>query len=156
MRPPHGIARVMVAVFAAGLLTVSALAFGGCGTTSLTRATPTVTAVPGVPINTTLREWAIDLSAQAAAPGTITFKVANSGLVPHVLILVRTDLPADRLPSASGIVDESKLTIVARSEQVVPGSTQMVTADLAKGRYVLFCNVIGHYDQGQFTGFTVQ
>ena len=31
-----------------------------------------------------------------------------------------------------------------------------VTADLQKGRYVLICNVIGHYNSGQFAAFTVQ
>jgi uncharacterized cupredoxin-like copper-binding protein len=76
--------------------------------------------------------------------------------VPHNLVVVRSDLAPDRLPTASGIVDERRVTFVGRTEELVPGSGARLSVTLAAGKYVLICNVIGHYNSGQFAAFTVE
>ena len=41
-------------------------------------------------------------------------------------------------------------------DQLTPGDGKRLSVDLAAGKYVLICNVIGHYNSGQFAAFAVQ
>ena len=62
------------------------------------------------------------------------------------------------LAACSGEVNESKAGIVngkiAKSELGV-GEAASVVFDLAPGKYVLFCNLWGHYKDGMYTAFEV-
>ena len=62
------------------------------------------------------------------------------------------------LAACSGEVNESKAGIVngkiAKSELGV-GESASVVFDLAPGKYVLFCNLWGHYEDGMYTAFEV-
>lgn len=164
-------ARRAGALVAAALLTGAALAAcaggarpaapGGAATGTAAGPAATATGTPASaaasgPIGVTLREWAIDLTAPSAKAGALTFNTRNEGKVPHDLVVVRSDLAPDRLPTASGIVDEKQVTIVARTEQLTPGDSGRLNVTLTKGKYVLICNVIGHYNSGQFAPFTVE
>jgi uncharacterized cupredoxin-like copper-binding protein len=40
-------------------------------------------------------------------------------------------------------------------EDMAPGQTGHMTVNLKPGRYMLFCNLPGHYAAGQHTMFTV-
>ncbi len=57
-----------------------------------------------------------------------------------------------------GEVDESKAGMaigkIAKSE-LAPGKSASVVFDLAPGKYVLFCNLWGHYKDGMHTAFEV-
>ncbi|MBC7645117.1 MAG: hypothetical protein H7123_08320, partial [Thermoleophilia bacterium] len=90
------------------------------------------------------------------ASGTVTFAVTNAGTMPHEFIVLRTDTPANKLPSGDG--GQAKETgRVGEVSQMAPGSaTQYLTfATLKAGKYVLLCNVPGHYSLGQYAAFTV-
>ncbi len=87
--------------------------------------------------------------------GTVTFAVSNTGAMPHELVVLKTDVDPGKLPTTgSGTADEDgRLGEVA---QLTPGSdTMYLTLDLEPGKYVLLCNVPGHYALGQYVGFTV-
>ncbi|MFA7250029.1 MAG: hypothetical protein WC273_10410 [Dehalococcoidia bacterium] len=95
-------------------------------------------------------DFALKTGATSVAPGAVTFAIKNSGARPHELVVVRTDLDPKALPLKDGRVDESAVQIVARSNRLTPPdvTTGILNANLATGRYVLFCNVGTHYAQG--------
>ncbi len=45
---------------------------------------------------------------------------------------------------------------VADVDDIESGSSKSTTKDLAAGKYVLICNLPGHYQKGMRVGFTVQ
>ena len=119
-------------------------------------AAGSTTATASGPIAVSLKEWSIELSAPTARAGALVFNARNEGKVPHDLVVVRTDLAPNALPTTSGLVDETKVTVVARTDQLTPGDGKRLSVELSAGKYVLICNVIGHYNSGQFAAFTVQ
>jgi uncharacterized cupredoxin-like copper-binding protein len=128
----------------------------GGGTGGGTAAATAAASDEEAPINVTLTEWALEVDEEHAHGGEVTFNVANKGAVPHDLVVIRTDLAADALPTASGAVDETKVEIAGRSGVFTGGETKTVSIDLAAGSYVLICNVPAHYDLGMRIAFTVE
>ena len=106
-------------------------------------------------VNVELSEWAVKASGQGKA-GTVEFTAKNTGSTPHELVVLKTDVDATALQkNASGLVDDTKYTVVGRTAQVAAGSSEKVAVTLAAGKYVLICNVAGHYDLGMRTAFAV-
>jgi hypothetical protein len=60
---------------------------------------------------------------------------------------------------ADGGIDEEKLDEQAREIGEIPdveaGETKEATFDLTPGKYVMFCNLPGHYAQGMYGSITV-
>ncbi|MFI5045986.1 MAG: hypothetical protein ACHQIG_02895 [Acidimicrobiia bacterium] len=93
--------------------------------------------------------------------GKHTIGLTNSGKVLHELVMFKTDLPADKLPTnAAGDVDEESpsLSNVADSgEPLKAGSTRSFkTEALDPGHYVAVCNLPGHYRLGMELNVTVK
>ena len=92
------------------------------------------------------REAKVVTSGHRRSVGTITMLL---GMV-VVLGLV--------LAACDGEVDESKAGVaiakIAKSE-LAPGKSAGVVFDLAPGKYVLICNLWGHYEDGMYTAFEV-
>lgn len=92
----------------------------------------------------------------SVAAGPVDFEVSNDGAgLPHNLRVIRTDLAPDALPVSGGQVDESQVNVVASSQDLAQGATEIVSATLQGGNYVLICNLPNHYAAGQYTAFTV-
>ena len=112
-----------------------------------------------------LSEFAVSSSPGSLSAGEINFNTTNAGDFPHELVIARTDLAADALPTdADGGVDESQLDIIGGIQTFEGGATASVAFDLDEGGYVLFCNIvfvpddgdtISHYANGMTAGFTV-
>ena len=81
------------------------------------------------------------------AAGSVVLQVSNAGPDTHELILVRAD--GHRLPLRPDnlTVDEDRLKprTVGNEDDVRPGTRRTWKLVLAPGRYVLFCNMSGHY-----------
>ena len=91
----------------------------------------------------------------SVAAGTVTFAAKNQGTMPHELVVLRTDLDPGKLPQGDGGMAK-EVGRVGEVPQMAPGSaTQYLTLDLKPGKYVLLCNVPGHYGLGQYAAFTV-
>jgi uncharacterized cupredoxin-like copper-binding protein len=90
--------------------------------------------------------------------GAVHFVVRNTGPVSHELILVRA--PHGRLPMRSDglTVDEEALTprVVGVLEPAGPGNSRDLRVRLVAGRYVLFCNMSGHYMSGMSASLLVR
>lgn len=104
----------------------------------------------------------------AALAGDITFRVKNLGTVEHEMIILKTDTPFDQLPvtdagdppapvaSGANKVDEANNVGETGDPNLQPGDTRTFTVKLDAGKYVLVCNLAGHYQMGMRAPFTVQ
>ena len=98
-------------------------------------------------MNVTLHDFKIESSTSESSNGDVVFRVDNRAPVTHEFVIVRTDLPSDRLPiGADGLsVDEEQLRPAVEIGEVESGTTQTLALHLTPGRYVFFCNLEGHY-----------
>ena len=103
----------------------------------------------GQRLDVLLRDFAIEPQRQVVRPGLTEFRAFNEGPTVHELILVRTDLAADDLPlQADGLtaVEEAPtVEFVVADEGIDLGERGGFQADLTPGKYVLYCNLEGHY-----------
>jgi uncharacterized cupredoxin-like copper-binding protein len=107
-------------------------------------------------IATTLKDFAITPATTSASAGEITFDVTNDGPSDHEMVIIKTDLAPDALPTDSkGEVVEDEVEAVDEVEDVAPGSSVSLSVNLEAGSYVLICNLPGHYAAGMSAAFTV-
>ncbi|MDO8614415.1 MAG: sulfocyanin-like copper-binding protein [Dehalococcoidia bacterium] len=113
---------------------------------------------PAAPVvDVSLKEFSIALSQDEGKAGSITFAAKNTGVEIHEMVLVKTDVAADKLVATNGKVDEEAVgELVGEIEDLESGHTAATTFDLAPGNYVFLCNIAGHYELGMHTGFTVE
>lgn len=97
-----------------------------------------------------LKEFKIIAQPASAKAGKVTFTVKNVGKLEHELIVIKTTLAPSKLPVKSGrAVEKGALGEV----ELKPGKTAKLTLTLKKGKYVLICNLPGHYQAGQRAAF---
>ncbi len=99
-----------------------------------------------------------DASAKA---GSVTISTPNTGQLVHEMVLAKTEADPSALPTTpDGSVDEAKLESAGQDAgeiaDVAPGGTKKGTFKLVPGRYVMFCNVPGHYAAGMYGTITVK
>lgn len=140
---------VAVGVVMLGLAGLSALACGGAAGAEPNAGDGTTVAVG-------LKEFAIDLDRKDAPAGAATFKTTNKGTTPHELVVIKTDLAADRLAVKDRSVDASGLTVLGAITELASARSASQTFELTAGKYVLICNLPAHYQAGMRTAFTVQ
>lgn len=136
----------LVAVLLA--IAASMLAWG-CGASR--RAPPTGQLIP-------VREADFKITApHASTAGEVDFRVSNEGPDRHEFIVARSE--SGRLPLRSDGVTVDEETIekseAGALEPDQPGGTRDLRVHLAPGRYVLFCNMTGHYMGGMHSTLVV-
>lgn len=111
-------------------------------------------------VTVTLKDFSVHPDTTQAKVGRLTFEAVNEGRSTHELVILRTDLRLTDLPrkeakGQSGLVpeylvdeDDAQIDIVDEIEEFPSGTSQKKTVSLSPGRYVLFCNIPGHYDKG--------
>ena len=124
-----------------GILAALAPALSGCASASgADRSSDTKT------VRVDERDFKIDAPDQLSA-GRVTFAVHNKGPDAHELIVVRQR--GDELPlRTDGLtIDEDAVQRdeAGALEPGKPGDVRNLTVRLEPGRYVLFCNMAGHY-----------
>jgi len=105
-----------------------------------------------------LGEYDIKVDKAEVPDGKVRFVAKNVGQMEHELIVLRTDLPADRLPynEAEQKAEEEQAGEVLgeiEPENLPAGKTAEMTLDLTAGHYVLLCNIPTHYKQGMHLDF---
>ncbi|HXF51669.1 MAG TPA: hypothetical protein VNM43_08315 [Dehalococcoidia bacterium] len=111
-----------------------------------------------------LDEWSVQPEpASIDGPVTVTFEGHNHGEFPHQVVVIRTDDAPDALPMERGKVDvddagEEMLSfdVPAADPDAGVEGRQVGTVDLRPGRYVIICNIAGHYQQGMRAAFEVR
>ena len=98
------------------------------------------------------------LSRPSAPAGEVTFNVTNSSkdTIHEMIVMYRQD-PTKLLPfiDNENRVDEDKAGDKGEVSELNPGKSGSLTVTLAPGKYVLVCNVPGHYGAGMWAEFEV-
>jgi uncharacterized cupredoxin-like copper-binding protein len=158
---------------------IAALPIAGCGdddsTTSTTEASEAqeeneggTTAAEGegagegATLEIKMGDYFFDPENAIAQQGTTTIDAPNEGKVEHELVVFKSNLDPAKLPTdSSGEVDEEKLEQegaeeAGEIEDVEAGESKSREFDLPPGKYVMFCNLPGHYERGMYGTITVE
>lgn len=124
---------------------------------SLTACSRTATGDAGTTVTVTSTSKSIELDRASAPSGLVTFKVVNTDTFVHSLVLIKTDLPHDKIPADPKDASRPDTTgIVRETGAIAAGTTKQFSVKLAAGNYVLVCNEPAHYIVGMHAPFTVQ
>jgi uncharacterized cupredoxin-like copper-binding protein len=103
------------------------------------------------------RDFRISAGTKVVRPGELVLRVHNLGPDSHELIVVRRGgglpLRSDGLTVDEDAVEQSTAGTLEPGE---PGSDRELRVLLRPGRYVLFCNMSGHYLGGMHTDLVVR
>lgn len=117
------------------------------------RAVPTRTAE----LRITERDFHISAPKQVAS-GDLTLTVVNQGPDDHELIIVRATTTRLPLRSDGLTANEEKLSSITALSlgPAAPDTRRTTHLHLRPGRYVLFCNMAGHFMAGMRTTLVVR
>jgi uncharacterized cupredoxin-like copper-binding protein len=111
----------------------------------------------GGPVSVTLTDKGVSLSQGTINAGAVTFKVKNTGTIEHELVVIKTDVAADKItpdPDEPGKMSEEGS--LGESGDLAAGTAKDFTLTLTPGKYVLMCNQPGHYMVGMHIAFEVK
>ena len=141
----------------------SVLLLAACGTAGGTGSTTVnATSAPSVnpnarTVNATLTDSKILLDQSTVPSGKITFNVKNGGTMVHEVVVLKTDVAADKIapnPDEPGKMSEDGSQ--GESGDLDPTQAKTFTLDLMPGNYVLICNQPAHYLLGMHIAFVVK
>ena len=92
-----------------------------------------------------LKDYAITLSVASVKAGVVKFGIRNNATMVHDFDLYKTDLPLDKLPVDAGSAKVKMDGLVKQMINIAANRSTTLSADLTPGRYVIICNVAGHY-----------
>ncbi len=113
----------------------------------------------GMHADMTKAPMGVAANPKEATPGMVRFDVTNlaSGLVHEVQVARITDetqvLTYDQ---SRNKVDTEGLEVLGSVSEIMPTKSASLILDLAPGKYLLFCNVAGHYMAGMWTTIEVK
>lgn len=111
--------------------------------------------LPEGTIGVELGEFFVKPSSDTVAAGEVTFQVENGGSASHELVIYRTDDAPDALEQDGGIAKLDDAKVIEDTDELSAGDDTEVTVTLEAGKYLLLCNLPGHYQSGQVVAFTV-
>lgn len=161
----HIVKTLTAAAFFAGTLSLPALA----GTTisvdlwdagsNMTMST-NMRMMGGMDMSGMKAPMGIKLSTAEAAAGEITFNAVNSSKnLEHEMVVAKLVDGMKSLPykEGRGRVDENAPNMnLGEISELEPGEKSSLKITLEPGKYVLYCNVAGHYASGMWTLLTVK
>ncbi len=160
---------------ALALMAIAVFAIAGCGggddetTTTTTEAEQSegaagggsATSGGGKTVEIKMGDYFFAPQNTALEAGPQTIEAPNEGSVEHELVVFKSNKNPASLPTESnGDVNEEKLDEEAEEigeiADVEAGDTKSEEFDLEPGKYVIFCNLPGHYAQGMYGTITVK
>lgn len=108
----------------------------------------------GGSVKVQLKEFKIVPKPASVTSGKVTFTVKNVGKLVHEMVVVKTNVAPGKIPVKDN--EASEKGAVGEVAELKAGKTGKVTLTLKPGKYVLLCNVPGHYKAGQYVRFTVK
>ncbi len=129
------------------LVVGAALVASACGTTAAEPSEqPTLTVE--------LTDFALSAAPGTVKAGHVVFAIRNRSSMVHELTVIRTDLASDALPVENGKAKEDGKA--GGLANISGGVSRKLALELPAGRYVLICNVVGHYQLGMRAALTVE
>lgn len=106
-----------------------------------------------------MAKMGININPKAVPRGAVKFNVTNlaSSLI-HEVIIARLSDETQKLPydeSHARVVEDALQTFGSVNE-IDPSKSASITLDLSPGKYLLYCNLPGHFMAGMWTIFEVQ
>lgn len=105
-------------------------------------------------------DFFFDPKDATAEAGAVTISAPNVGQVEHELELFKSDAEPGDLPVSGDTVDTEAFEEEGAEEigeaEAEPGETDELSADLDAGKYVMICNVPGHYQKGMYGSLTAK
>ena len=101
---------------------------------------------------------AVTTSAESVKAGKVTFDVTNTSHdIEHEFLIAKLKVAPDKIPydDNKGIVKEAALHGVTELGDLAPGKSGTMTMDLTAGKYLMFCNMPGHFKEGMYHVLTV-
>ena len=151
----------------AGVGVVAGVVFAGCGSskgsdvgTSASAGSQSTTTSSANSLTVKMGDFSFTPSAPTVKAGPLKITTPNDGQVEHELVLLKTDQNAASLPVHGNEVDEEGLESkgvenAGEIEEVGAGQTKSNDFKLTPGKYVMICNVPGHYKLGMYGTITV-
>jgi len=90
------------------------------------------------------------------AAGHVVFGIRNHASMLHELMVIKTDLAPDQLPVDGATAKAKEDGKVGELLNIAGGASRKLVLELTPGKYVLICNVAGHYQLGMRVGLEVQ
>lgn len=109
-------------------------------------------------IQVTAKEMEFQLSKSTVPAGTVEFRVTNKGRLAHEMVVIKTDLPVDKLPLKGQRLDEDKAGKKIgeiEDDELKSGATKTLKVNLTPGKYLIVCNLPGHFQAGMKKVLTV-
>jgi hypothetical protein len=108
-------------------------------------------------VNVLEKDFSIELDTSTATAGPLNFAIHNDGPSVHEFVVFKTELAPEALPTNDdGTVDEEGKGVqhIDEIEDIAVDSDHSLDVDLDAGKYVLICNLPGHYAQGMHAALT--
>ncbi len=118
----------------------------GCGSSKGGGSAKKAAVKPDSTLAIEVGDMYIKPASTTVAAGNVKFDVTNKGAMPHEVVALKTDTPADKLTVTNGRVSESDS--VGEVADVASKSSKSNVIKLEPGSYVLVCNIAGHYSAG--------
>ena len=103
-----------------------------------------------------LSDYKIVIDHPSIASGHVVFGIRNHAAMAHDFKVIKTDLAPDQLPVDAASAKASEEGKVGELVNIAAGASRKLVVDLVPGRYVLICNVAGHYQLGMRVGLEVK
>jgi uncharacterized cupredoxin-like copper-binding protein len=90
--------------------------------------------------------------------GEVVFSVHNAAMTEeHEMVLVKLKSADQKITVIKGKhrIDEKQLKSLGEVADLKPGANGSLKARLSPGHYMLFCNIMGHYEAGMHGTLTV-
>jgi uncharacterized cupredoxin-like copper-binding protein len=88
--------------------------------------------------------------------GHVVMGIRNHASMVHELKVIKTDLAPDQLPIDGATAKVNEDGKVGGLENISGGASRKLVLELGPGKYVLICNIAGHYQLGMRVGLEVQ
>ena len=105
-----------------------------------------------------MAKMGVNANPNTVRRGTVTFKVTNlASQMIHEVIVARIPEGTEKLPydETTQRADPDALLTFGSVKEIDPHKTASLTVDLKPGKYLLYCNLPGHYMAGMWTLFDV-
>lgn len=108
----------------------------------------------GMGADMSMAKMGVNASPGAVRPGPVTFKVTNlASQIVHEVIVARLPEGMEMLPydETTSLVKEEALQTFGAVKEIEPTRSASMTVTLKPGKYLLYCNLPGHYMAGMWT-----
>jgi uncharacterized cupredoxin-like copper-binding protein len=117
-------------------------------------AAPADNATSASVVSVALSEWKLEPGQVTVRGGRVSFVVRNDGTMAHEFLVLRSERHHHVLKVKGGkAVETGRL---GRIPQIAVGESKRLSLKITPGKYVLLCNMLGHYQAGQYASLRVR